>query len=205
MATLTALQTKVKYNIGGRSDKDAVITEYLNQAELDLALAADWEELRDIDSSQTLSAASSSITLPTTIRRVDAVRLVDASSNSYKVELVGKSYFYEVYPDVTPIITGQPMHCYVEGGSIYFDKKADVNYTVHLDIYKYPTAMSDGTDTPTVTGKDDILVAQASGYVFASLKQTDMAQFWFAIATQKMMERIEETMAKKPVGQLEPW
>lgn len=204
MGTLTTLTTSVKYNIGGRSDKDSVITEALNSAVKDLAVLADWPDLETLDSSKSLAAAAYSITMPTSIRKVDKVRLKDASNNWYEVKYVGKSYFTEMYPEGVPTVTGQPSHCYKEAGTLYFDKLADVTYTVYIDGYKYPTDMSAGGDSPSIDNVDDILIAQATGYVFASLKQTDIAAFWFQVAGAKADKRLDE-MTPSEVGHLEPW
>lgn len=203
-ATLATLITNVKMNIGGRTDKDSVITEAINQALRDITTYFDWQELETVDSTKTLSAAAYSIVKPTSIRKIDKVRLKDSSDNYFEVTYVGKSYFSEVYPEVVPSVTGQPSHCYLEGGSIYFDKKADVTYTVYIDGYSYIEDLTATGSYPGVLKIRDIIAAQASGYVFASLKQVDMADFWFGVASNKMRLRSDE-MVVKTVGQLEPW
>jgi len=203
-ATLAILITNVKSLIGGRTDKDSVITESINSALRDITMFYDWNELETTDSTKTLSATSYSVALPTTMRKVDGVRLKNASNEYYEVEYVGKSYFTEIYSEVVPSVTGQPSLCYMENRTLYFDKKADVEYTVYIDGYTYITDLTDTGVYPQLLKLRDIIAAQAAAYVFGSLKQLDMANFWFGVAMSKLELRSDE-MTIKQVGQLEPY
>ena len=204
MANLAALITKVKYNIGGRTDKDTAITDALNQAVEDIANFADWQNLLTHSSTVSLAYGNYMAAKPSDYRKIIEVRLSDTDNNYYDIEICGRSRFRELVPEFIPGDYGLPSYCYLENGIYYFDYLADKTYTVRYDGYKYPTAMSGTSDTPSITGFDDIIVAQATGYIFASIKQTDMSAFWFAIAEAKLRDKLDETRISE-VGQLEPW
>lgn len=203
MAQLSDLITRVKYNIGGRTDKDAVITDALNQSLIDAAEFADFRDLKDTKNS-TMTINTNYHSFSSTIRKVESVSLKDSSSNYHNVEIVGKSLFRNLFPDIIPSNTGIPTHCYIEGYYLYFDKKAQEAYEVYVDGYLYPNAMSLTTDSPDIVGIDSFLIAQATAYVFASLKQFDSAQFWFAVANEKLRRKVSETMVSR-MGQIIAW
>jgi hypothetical protein len=196
MATLSALRTKVANNVGGRSDKNTQIDQYLNQAQSDLAEKFNWNDLRYTDSSTTLSAAGYTVSIPTTVRTIKKVRLKDANDNWCDPKLISKTLFRDIYPKSVPDITGQPNDCFIEAQTIYFSSLSDLLYTVYLDCEIYATDMSGDSSTPSILGVDDILVMLATGYLYVHLKQPQVAEYWFQLASTKMSGKTEEVYGK---------
>jgi hypothetical protein len=177
MSTLSAMRTRVASHVGSRTDKNTQIDLFLNMAQADLGNRHDFGELKTTDSTGALAITDYTEALPATIRKVERVTIKDASSNYWTPDLIGKDEFRAMWPEVIPQTSGPSSECFIENRTIYFSHKADVAYTIYLDGVKYTTDMSGDSDTPTLTGMDDILIAQATGYLYAHLKQPDMAGF----------------------------
>jgi hypothetical protein len=138
------------------------------------------------------------------MRKVSGIRLKNSNGDYFCVEIISRELFREKVSEIIPDDTGIPSYCYLENDTYYFDYKAQEQYTVYYDGYKYPAEISAPGDSPEITGIDDVIVAQATGYIFASLKQFEAAQFWFVVAADKIRQKIDETRISE-VGHLESW
>lgn len=203
MATLSTLRTRVANNFGGRTDKNTQIDLFLNMAVTDASVAHDFNDLWTTDGSGALAVTDYTEALPATIRKVEAVFIKDASNNYWNPKIVGRTSFREMWPEIIPSDSGPSSECFIAGRTIYFSHKADVAYTIYIDGYKYPTEMTADGNSPSISGIDDFLVAQATGYLYMHLKQMEEAMSWFNIATIKLKERSDEI--GPPIGQITPW
>lgn len=203
MATLSALRTKVANNLGGRTDKNTQIDGFLNRAQSDIASKYNFNDLMTTDSSGALASTDYTEALPSTIRKVERVVIKDSSDNYYNVRILGRKTFRSIWPEIVPATSGPSTECFIEGRTIYFSHKADKAYTVYIDGTTYTTDMSEDSDTPSITGIDDALVAQATAYMYMHLKQQQEAGMWFQIAQSEIMNKLDEISS--PVGQLMPW
>jgi hypothetical protein len=103
-------------------------------------------------------------------------------SNYYNVTINDRETVRDLYSKIVPTDSGTPADCFIAGRTIYFDRLADQSYTVYLDGVIYPTDMSGDSDTPSIYGIDELIVAMATSRLYMHLKQPQGAQEWFGLA-----------------------
>jgi hypothetical protein len=156
------------------------------------------------DATSTLSAAGYTVTLPTTIRVVDRITIKNAGGTYYTMYLTDRLTQRDIDAGkVVPTVTSTPNNCFIMGRTIYFDRLADAEYTVYIDGWKYTVDMSDDTDTASIFGIDELVVAMATSRLYMHLKQSQEAGEWQQLAEMISTSYMDETIGK-PIGSLEP-
>lgn len=204
MATLSTLRARVRNNVGGRGDKDSIIDTIINSAVSHIARRWRWNDLMDVDSSLSLASPNYMVTLPSTVRLVEKVKLKDSSGDYYTVYIRDRQTFRDLYSKVVPTDSGTPVDCFIMGRKIYFDRKADATYTVYLDVHKYPVEMTADGNSPSISGIDELIVATSTARLYLHLKQPEAAASWMALADTIAQDSLDEIIGST-VSQLEAW
>lgn len=204
MAQLSVLRSRVRNNVGGRTDKDSIVDTLINNVVSDLGRRFRWNDLMVADATTTLSADGYTITLPTTVRIVDRITIKNAGGSYYTMYLTDRLTQRDIDAGkVVPTSTATPGNCYIMGRVIHFDKLADADYTCYIDGWIYTVDMTDDTDTPSIVGIDELIVAMATSRLYLHLKQSQEAQEWMGLAEMISSSYMDETIGK-PIGSLEP-
>jgi len=184
--TLSQLRSEIVGNHGGITGKDAQIKTLLNLIVKDLTTSHNWRDLQHLDSSQTLAADSYTITVPSTIQKIEFVNLLDPDENWYEVEILPLKDFRALedgsgtpVPEATAAL---PTHAHLLGYELTFNKKSNLTYTVYLDSFLWPTDMSQDADYPSITNADPILIAYGTAWLYQHRKQPQTAGIWFSMA-----------------------
>jgi hypothetical protein len=181
------LRDEVIANHGGITGKDTLIYTLINSVVTDLTTNHRWRALQVVDSSQTLAADANTITVPTTIQHIDRVRLKDSDDNWYEIELLPLADFRNLedgsgYPEPEDT-SALPTHAHMIAGVMTFNYNADEAYTVFIDGYSYPTAMTTDNDEPGFSEvADDLIIAYVTGWLYQHRKQPQTAGVWFSMA-----------------------
>lgn len=203
MAALSVLRSRVRNNVGGRADKNAIIDTILNNVVNDLSRKYRWNDLEDEDSTASLSIGEYSVTIPTTVRLIERVRVRTAGLVYSEVYVRDRQTFRDMYSDNVPATSACPTDCFLMGRAIKFNKKADVAYTLFLDVYKYPVDMSGEDSIPSIFGVDELIVALATSRFYMHLKQPEAAKEWNGLAQMIAASSLDEVVGP-PVDHLEP-
>jgi hypothetical protein len=133
-------------------------------------------------------------------RAVQKVRLAD--SDSYYTTLTERSIeradIATPYPATT---AGRPALYSMWGDRMIFDVKAVAAYTVWTRRYLWPTDMSAGTSTPTITNIDDVIIARVTGNIMAMRQGQDAAEavYWINEGQRLYIEAIMADANKQAV------
>lgn len=192
--TKDQLITAVANNLGGRTDKNTIILQMLNFSITDIGKKRRWPDLLDVDTSLTLSASAYYVSLPSTVRIVEGVRVKTSGGTWYDVDVLNRRLFRKRYAKTVPTDSGAPADCCQIGRKLYFDRLADVAYSVYLDIVKHPVDMSDSVTTPSILGVDHIIVAFATAHMYMHLKQSKVAKEWFELGEYMLASASVETI-----------
>jgi len=206
MAALSVLRARVRNNVGGRTDKDAIIDTLINNVLNDVSRKMRFNDLMSMDSSLELDTDDYSVALPDTIRLVEVVKLLRDSQTSYDpVKVLDRQTFRDYNAgEMAPTTSGTPTMCYIAGRTLYFNMKSDADDTViWLDTFIYPVDMSDDADTPSVIGIDELIVALATSRFYMHLKQPAEAKEWAGLASMIASSTLDEVVGP-PVDHLEP-
>jgi hypothetical protein len=206
MAALSVLRARVRNNVGGRTDKDTIIDTLINNVLNDISRKMRFNDLMSMDSSLELDTDAYSASLPSTVRLVEVVKLLlSGGSTYYNVKVLDRQTFRDYNAgEMAPTTSGTPTMCYIAGRTIYFNKKSDVDNTaIWLDVFIYPVDMVEDTDTPSISGIDELIVALATSRFYMHLKQPEAAKEWNGLASMIAGATMDEVVGP-PVDHLEP-
>jgi len=117
----------------------------------------DWKRLRR-DETATLNEDEYSVDVPTSLTRLYAVWIVDASGSARLLDYRDYSWFLNLFGDPSQLSAGTPAYYMVLGatdGSLGATKlkliiapPANENLTVHMLGYAYPSPLTNNADVP---------------------------------------------------------
>lgn len=138
------------------------VTDWINDAWLKIqSMRKTWRWMWSTGSS-TLTANTYTVTLPSTVERIERVSL----GQGYLQEETWEN-FANAYREVTG---GQPsVYAIRPDGVLVFNAKPEANETVNYEYYKTPTSMVNNNDLPGMPARYHMLI------VYAALR--DYAQF----------------------------
>lgn len=179
MGTLTRseLEAEITSNLGERTDVSSRLPSILNIAQERIDRAHSFPELEtSVELSST--ASTKTLDLPTTPRDVISARLED-SSNSRKLAFIPPRRWDRFFPYPETYTEGRPSHYTVWGDTMELWRVPDDDYSILVRYISRPTAFSSGSDIASdFLGKDDIIIAFATGWLFRSLGSEDKARSW---------------------------
>jgi len=160
----------------GRDDLTSRIPEFISGAESrifsDVLIPAFMKE-----ATVTLSSGDSDIDLPSDYwELMDAPVLVDSDNNKYPLSVVP---YGDIYMNLDPDSDGQPTKCALLGSKMYFDYKADEDYTIHITYY-YLDTLSDSSTTNWLITNFPMLLLYAS-LIEASVYTEDDSRIWITM------------------------
>ena len=176
---LTALTSEVQTAIGNTNTTIASnITTWLNWSVLQMARLYDWADLVSLNTaSYTTTTGTATVSLATTVKKIYDVRYVDTTDDSNCSQLIYRPTI--VADSRTPYPPGDaqgvPYYYWVLGKTIYLYPIPDASKSLYITLHSWPTAMSAGTSSPSITNADDAIVAGAIARAYKSLPQLDGA------------------------------
>lgn len=201
--TLTQLKAEVKSNMGERDDVDDRLTRALNLAQTRIARSYLWSELRSsVDDNLSFTstpADDKKYTLPTNVRKLLSVRIIDSNYRSRKLRRLTYGRFDKLIPEPERYTVGIPSVYVRYGATIELWRAPDQAYQILLRLLIWPTAFSDGdlSATSTLEQKDDMLIALATAYLNNSFGKEQRAAYWWRIY-RRMFEEAKENEDSEP-------
>ncbi len=175
---LSELRTEVRDVINRSVDafSNADIDENINRVLRVVAIGFTFEDMRKTYSTSTI-ADQKIYNYPTDMKDVYSLRLIDGAS-SRKLLVKNQRAFDKMYPYPEQQSTGRP-EVYVDYGS-YFQvhRVPDAAYEIHMRCSIYPAVMSTDAAEPLITGIDPAIVAGASAFSFARIREPEFAEYW---------------------------
>ncbi len=176
MATRLSLRTKVKINLGNRTDKDSVINDGLEEG-LKRAMEVYPFKTRQTETDITIVENDTHFHLPTDTLDLIEARLIDGTS-SYPIAIKDKKWLTDRWANIAACSTGKPVFGYEENGIVYLYPISNGSYTIRITTRVKPTFNAlDATENPIPT-LDFALVCFATSYVFMSVQLFDFAIPW---------------------------
>lgn len=158
MATITrrgwsAIETEVQRRLAGNNASGFTtrIDHWVWAAYQQICLTYHHFELDKEDLTGTISSGANTFTLPSDCYAVIALTLRDSTG-----AIVGEvaQYEFAAVRGAYGADSGQPSRRARFGSKLYFDKKADQNYSTDLYYYRFPTAPDFTTSTAPETASD---------------------------------------------------
>jgi len=163
----------------GRTDKTDLINDSLDFGLTTISKISLFDDLRK-QAEVSLASGISSVQLPSDVFQIVEIRFIDpaAPTNSYQMILWRKREFTKRFPNVAgSLITGKPLNCYREKSSLFFDRILQFPYTLRLTYY-YLDVFENDSDSPSLIGIDEALVAYATASVYRSIQMYKDAEYW---------------------------
>ena len=178
---LSALQAEVQANIADTTTATAArITTWLNWAVDRMAREMDWLDLVTLDTTTYDTVASTeTVALASTVKHIYDIRYVDTAESSKSRQLIYRPAFFQnrTRPYPPGDATGTPVFYWQVGRTLYFSPIPDASKDLYITMQSWPTDMSSGTDSPSISNADDAIVAGATHQAFLSMPQLDGAEF----------------------------
>ncbi len=176
MNTYTNLQAQVTYNLGNRTDISTYVSRWVNWAYNDLWNVLDVRN-KEATATGTVTSGTSYIAKPAGVGQI--LRMTVDGKPLERRE-------WREYSDITTFAEAAPTKYYLFSTNIYFDTEPDDTYAYVLYYIKTFTALSAGSDTPSLP--DDFeaaLVTRATAYGYRDLQMPDeFAAWWNASEAQ---------------------
>ena len=191
MLNYTNLQTHVTHALGNRTDLTTYAGQWVNWAYQDVwnAYIMNCHQPEDI-STGTTTAGQAHIAIPAGTFAVLRVVVNNVVLEKRPWEEHGR------LPAAASISTAAPTKYYIFGANIYFDTKPASAYAYSVYRVKNPTALSGGTDTPSIPDAFEApMISKAIAYGYRALNLPQEAAYWFNSA------KIDLTLALKPYQQ----
>lgn len=196
LLTFATMQEQVRQNLGGRTEKDALIMTALRIAQVRLARAYGYEELFATPDTVTIDTTGTgneltdaTLTLPSNIRKLYTLSIVE-DSTFRKLEAMSVVEWEEKVS--TPEIYGRmkPARYVQRNFTVTLDRAPDDEYTIRRVYSTWPTdiALNGAGDAPSsstavsdLDNKDDLLITYATVWCFLTLRQREDANYFFSI------------------------
>lgn len=183
--TMGTLRSEIIANHGGITGKDSTILTILNAIQDDFSWTHKWRDLQYLDTSSTLAEDAYQITVSSSVQHIEMCKLLDSDGNWYDVDILPLVDFRNLEDGSgTPVPedSGIPDKAHLIAGVLTFNKLADRSFTVYLDCYIFPTAMSATGDYPSITVADNVFVCYGTAWLYEHRKQPGTAKVWFDMA-----------------------
>ena len=195
MGTLT--QAQLLTEVGAAfADRDDITTARqiiaLNLSQKRIARAHDWNELQALKAGAIAFVGTPATdklwAIPiavATLHRIHSFKIVDSASkaNSRKLKWIPQRQWDQSIPETEAWDVDTPTFYTIWREKIEFFKIPDKAYNYEIRHSIWPTAFTvDGTAAlSTLDDKDDAIMAWAISWLFATLREMEEANRWFAI------------------------
>lgn len=167
------LKTEIIAKLGRGNDANFVarIPTFIGLAEAKLNRKLNTLE-REFETNTTLTAGSSTITLPTDFDQMVGVQVV---LGGFRMDL---TQIDVLNAERWAQTTGVPEHYAIDGSLIYFDAKANVDYVVWYR-YRQKFGLSDAVPQNwLILEEPDLYLAMCLAEAFEHIRNMDMAAYW---------------------------
>ncbi len=159
-----------------RTDKDTAILDFLNDALKVMARRHEWRDLRIVRTT-TLTTGEFRYSFPDDMRDTHGIRIIDSTSSVLLVEKT-KLWLNNLEPNPDSDSVAKPAFYAVDGNYFEVFPRPDQDYTIYLDMTRWPTALVNDADTPELDQVDDVLVAYATAELYASIQMLTESERW---------------------------
>jgi hypothetical protein len=177
--TRSEIRTYIEYYLAGSTDYATQINALMDAAVEEISYRHNFRSLHGLNEA-TLSADAYYVSMPTDYKEsIKTLWLLSATGESGVIAFKGRNWYLNRYQyiDWTSAGTGTPRVCAKIGLYLYFDTKADKDYTIRLWYQKYHqdfTTLAAGGDADAVEHlfKPNMLAVQAiTAWVLTQVKQ----------------------------------
>lgn len=179
-ATLATLQGEVEVQTK-RDDLDAYIKSAINDAILDIALAAEPHELADLQTITATTAGTTGYTLDSDLVAIQSVVLTNVNNYNRPKTLERGTVHEWLRRSRNSADRGVPGKWVRRGNTIHiFDRVPDTNdgdqYAVEIAYIKRPATLTNTTDTSGLDDEyDESIIIMASAKVFRKIQDFEKA------------------------------
>lgn len=131
----TDLRIEMNERSGGRDESQTTCDRFIKQALKIMSIEAAWECLQDTDSTQTLAAGASELTMPTNCAAIDSIFLGDS--------IVPLEKMMSRRPPAALLETMEPSEYEIYKGVIRLNALADTAYAATINYGKYHALSAD--------------------------------------------------------------
>ncbi len=178
---LSALQAEVQANIADTTTAtQSRITTWLNWAVIRMAREMDWIDLVTLDTTTYDTTVNvETVTLASTVKHIYDIRYIDTAEPSKSRQLIYNPAFFQnrARPYPAGDATGTPVIYWQLGRNLHFSPIPDASKDLYITLHSWPTDMTTGASSPSITNADEAIVAGATHQAFMSLPQLDGAEF----------------------------
>jgi len=227
MGSLTQdeLKAEIRAALGNSTELDSRLTTILNISQTRIARLYDWNELQEIDSgslSYTGNASTDKFhTLPASLRKIHSFRLLKGTSNisPQRLEFIQPAKWDSIIPDSEYYTVGEPTAYTIWKNRAELWKIPDAAYAYEIRYSLWPTDFDSaiGTQKSTLDHKDDLLIMLSTSWAFATLREMEEANRWFAIFKDALQKATGQDITEferdikpsfeigKELGRVNPW
>ena len=148
---------------------DFCVTEVINWLDNNFRTHR-WDFMR-AETSTSLAASATSISLASDYYRMNTVKLKDSAGNYFPLQIKDRTAFDRL---ADPTLEGKPEMCAVLGSSLYFFPVPNEAFTVYYSYWKTISSITSATDVPADIGYTDQIVQRVA---FIAARQYDMLDF----------------------------
>ena len=186
--TLSDMKDEIRSNLGNRTDLDSRLVRFVYFAQDMICRQFEFPELEE-KTTDTISQGDTTYTLTSRPRSIRSVRLIDGTL-SRKLEYINIGDWDKLLPKPDEWTEERPTHYTYWQNKLEFWRIPDNTYTIFIRWSKWPTALSDDSDTSDYENKDDVIVALATAWAFKSIGDKDRMYFWANAAWDQLESAI---------------
>jgi hypothetical protein len=172
-ATLTEIMTEIRGNLGGRTDLDAALPGYINEAQLKIARIFDFREMRRTTSGK-CEKNSRFIPVPQNYKSINSLTMI-VEYQSRKLTKLTPAEYDMMIPNPQILYHYIPTHYMIWEGMINLYPVPDQEYDYAMRYIAWPDKLTEPDDRTGYDGKDDILTAFATARAYKRLKMPEDA------------------------------
>lgn len=203
MSTRAELRAKVKPLIGGRTDKDSVINDGLEEG-LKRAMDVHPFKTRQVETDKSIAENDTTVDLPDDTLDLIEVRLIDGTA-SWPIFIKEKKWLVERWPNISEVTANKPVYGYVEGDKIHLYPISNGSYTVRMTTKVKPSFSGvDATENP-IPSIEFALICFATAYAFRSVQLFDFAVPWDTQFVNALATAIPADKRSPVVKRFEPF
>lgn len=165
-------------DVGGDTTDSELVAHFLRFTKSALRRFPRWCRGRLIRTkkSGTLSAAATTMTLPSGTRGIQEVFYQDSNGKRIEILMPGVVEFNRQYAANE---SGPPQYCIIRGTEVEFSRKADAAYTIYFDCQGEISSVSSG-DTWAYSEDEVEILKDGIKFYYYSYKEDDTQQVNFA-------------------------
>lgn len=219
--TRAQLRDEVDKNLGGRgADEDPASTRlnrHLDLSQTRIARGHEWKELFRFDSVAVAvtGTPADDVTytgMPVTLKEIyGLMRLESGDTQALKLHRMPNRQWEQMVGKSDSLSTGRVTHYMLwhrtgvglsGTPTIEWYRTPDTAFTLYRRYSIWPAVFPDDDTDSDLINKDDLIIADATHFLFQSLGNRDSAAVWFAIAADLFGKAKEEDMHRPDMAPL---